>query len=346
MSQYTVARSNGPWCFIDTHSSVGMLLALFCYYLWLIVCWLIIILVYIAIGKLLIRDYKKACNLNNDAINGHNNIITKVPTIQRLQYYPLIFIFCWSFEIISIAYNLFDEDSLFIIKCLQAVFTNLYGAFNAILFFFVIHHYTSNHVTHKIPKRIKKKTRTQTPQSERESVDGIQVTATTNNYQTKTSHDEVSGTIITLNPIGCVEVVSPSSIWTPEHMLGAGNGYAFSLCGQHDEVLVTDDDCERSGKGKNVMLGYNEDEEDESELTDFYSDDDGVNVIDETDEEEHDGNDLMSGWKEEILNNIKQTTESLCHPTSGITGFSLLRNETDVKNDVLHKNSHSNSSRA
>ena len=136
-----------------------MLIAFFCYYLWLIIAWVLVILVYIAIGKLLVNDYKKAKRLNNDEINinNHNNIITKVPTIQRLQYFPLIFIFCWFWEILSISYSKLHSNDLFIIKVLQVTFTNLYGLLNTILFFYVIYKYNSNHIIHRDPKTIGKK---------------------------------------------------------------------------------------------------------------------------------------------------------------------------------------------
>lgn len=133
-----------------------MTIAFFCYYLWLFIAWVLVNLVYVAIGKLLINDYKKAKRLNDDEINrnNHNNIITKVPTIQRLQYFPLIFIFCWFWEILSISYNKLHSNPLFILKVFQVSFTNLYGLFNTILFFYVIYNYNSNHVTHRNPKTI------------------------------------------------------------------------------------------------------------------------------------------------------------------------------------------------
>ena len=133
-----------------------MTIAFFCYYLWLFIAWVLVNLVYVAIGKLLINDYKKAKRLNDDEINrnNHNNIITKVPTIQRLQYFPLIFIFCWFWEILSISYNKLHSNPLFILKVFQVSFTNLYGVFNTILFFYVIYNYNSNHVIHRNPKTI------------------------------------------------------------------------------------------------------------------------------------------------------------------------------------------------
>ena len=302
-----------------------MLIAFCCYYLWLIVCWIIIILVYIAIGRLLISDYKKAKNYNSDAINiqNHNVIITKVPTIQRLQYYPLIFIFCWFWEILSISYNYLNENNLFIIKCLQIFFTNLYGLFNAILFFFVIHHYTSNHVIYKNPKtsnskKIKRKTSKSAEMNPatNESVDGVLVTVTTN---TNKHHEEVSGTSISLNA-GMVEVVSPSSISTPEKMFNAAE---FSL--HNDEV--TDDEK----LIQNVIVGYNEDESD-----DFYSDEGDIAVI----EEEESAKDVITGWKDEIMNSMNQTKMSLIQQTNG-TCFNLLRNQDvlDMDERDVHRNS-------
>jgi len=167
--QYTMARSDGPWCFIDTRSSEGMTIAFFCYYLWLFIAWVLVNLVYVAIGKLLVNDYKKAKRLNDDEINrnNHNNIITKVPTIQRLQYFPLIFIFCWFWEILSISYNKLHPSPLFILKVFQISFTNLYGVFNTILFFYVIYNYNSNHVIYRNPKTIGNKKKNKKVKSSR-----------------------------------------------------------------------------------------------------------------------------------------------------------------------------------
>merc|ERR1712228_1024751 len=306
----------------DTHSSLGMLMAFCCYYLWLIVCWLIIILVYIAISKLLISDYKKAQNYNNDAINiqNHNNIITKVPTIQRLQYYPLIFIFCWFWEILSISYNYLNEENLFIIKCLQIFFTNLYGLFNALLFFFVIHHYTANHVIYKQPKTSNQKLKTSKQHSSKtnvsnESIDGVLVTVTTNTNCINKC-DEVSGTTVSLN-IGMIEVVSPSSVSTPDRVFS----HDFDL--KFDEQIdgVTDD----------------------ANISDF--DNGNIRVI----EEEESAKDVICGWKDEIINSMNQTKMSLVRETNG-TCFSLLRNESDVRDidqkdlrNILHRNSNSKS---
>merc|ERR1719433_982621 len=113
-----MARADGPWCFIDSSSPKGTLIAFLCYYLWLIVAWSLVILVYIGIGRLLVIDYKKAKRCNEDSINilNHNSIITTVPTIQRLQYFPLIFIFCFFWEILSIFYDSIGIDDVFIIK--------------------------------------------------------------------------------------------------------------------------------------------------------------------------------------------------------------------------------------
>eukprot|EP01084_Bolivina_argentea_P209640 357054_1 len=250
-----MARSDGPWCFINTHSSKGMTIAFFCYYLWLMVCWLVIILVYIAISKLLLNDYKKAKKYNADSINirNHNNIITKVPTIQRLQYFPLIFIFCWFWEILSISYNRWSSDNLYIIKFLQSTFTNLYGAFNTCLFLYVIYNYNSNSVIHRNPKTIGVKNNTKTTKKRRfrrrrkqttktDDDGGIAVTTTHTNE--RDLEDDLSGPTVSLD-VGNVSVMSPTSM--SDHEIN------------------------------NVTIGYNEDDTDE-----YCSDD--VGIIELTDE--------------------------------------------------------------
>ena len=185
-----------------------MAIAFFCYYLWLIVCWLIIILVYIAIGKLLMSDYKKAKQYNTDTINinNHNNIITKVPTIQRLQFYPLIFIFCWFWAILSISYNHWSSNNLFIIKILQISFTNLYGSFNTVLFFYVIYNYTSNHVIYRNPKTIgqKKNKKSKKPKKSKNIKRKNKVSYTQNN-------DNDCGVCVTVTTTNIHNIISKSN---------------------------------------------------------------------------------------------------------------------------------------
>eukprot|EP00484_Ammonia_sp_Unknown_P024483 CAMPEP_0197024262 /NCGR_PEP_ID=MMETSP1384-20130603/4849_1 /TAXON_ID=29189 /ORGANISM="Ammonia sp." /LENGTH=581 /DNA_ID=CAMNT_0042452619 /DNA_START=52 /DNA_END=1797 /DNA_ORIENTATION=- len=297
LQQYSVARSDGPWCFIDTHKPRGMVIAFFCYYLFLMVAWSVIILVYIAILRLLINDYNKAKKYNNDKINiwNHNNIITKVPTIQRLQFFPLIFIFCWFWEILSISYNKLQSNDLWAIKLTQTIFTNLYGLFNAILFFYVIYNYNSNEVKHRDPKTIgirkkkKKKTKEKKEKKakksksskkakpkkrnatsevdgdkeEKESVGGVDVTNTTTTRQTAAKTRKTNSNYLLVPNNGKDAEANDAELSGPTVSLGVGNVSVMS-----PTSISTEERVKKHRSSKVQVIADDEDDEDDDEEED------------------------------------------------------------------------------
>merc|ERR1719273_1447217 len=111
------------WCFIDSH-----VLRLTCYYLWVILVWLIIVILYIRIWR-----YVKHSNVD----------LNSIPTVSRLLYYPSIFFFCWFWSLLRRAWNVFDGDDdapIFIIGC-QIFFGNIYGFCNAVMYGWIVRHH-------------------------------------------------------------------------------------------------------------------------------------------------------------------------------------------------------------
>jgi len=308
----------------------------------------------------MINDYKKAKRYNDDTINihNHNNIITKVPTIQRLQYYPLLFLFCFFWNILGVSYNWLNDNNLFIIKCLQISFTNLYGLFNSILFFYVIYNYNSNHVIHRNPKQIniknkKKKRKWRRRRKRRNSKiktteindkksnsnnleeGGVTLTATTKEKSQKTEKsDDLSGPTVSLG-VGNISVMSPTSISSKNGDQNNGdNVVALSDIDDDDEWNETEYDLTDDPnilKTNNVTIGYNEDESDE-----FYDDDDtkrseqegNVGIIEEDEINDHQNETWIDG-----INGLFEKNKLL--PGLGDRGgFSLLRNES---NDIDEK---------
>lgn len=233
------------------------MLAIWCYALFVIVAYCGIVLVYFGIVRLLCNDYKKAKRLNGDSINvlKHNNIITKVPTIQRLQYFPLIFVVCFFWEMVSIFHHSFA------IKIMQIAATNLYSAFNALLFVYVLYNFSGNQVTYRNPNTIGTKRRRKCkskaaatddcpadrvcPEPELTVTDtqnGVMVTATTLTRPVEV--DELS--TISLN-IGNVLVMTPTAM-------------ATEVTDSVDDATLNSE--EQSQSMNDVVIGYNEDESD------------------------------------------------------------------------------------
>merc|ERR1712013_763998 len=217
-------------------------------------------------------------------------------TIQRLQYFPPCFVACWFWELLSVGYGALQSDKeLFIIKAMQISMTNLYGALNSLLFAYVIFNFSSNRVTQREPRHIrkanqklnKKLKKTQTNSKEKE-IKGVTVTATAttktrttqqflNVEQTQMQNDELSGLTVSLG-VGNVSVMSPTTLSVSAPMTSD----VFALDDENGEN-------EDSEKAMLVTVLYNEDESD-----DFFSSDDEeftlggaqVAVIDEEEEME------------------------------------------------------------
>merc|ERR1712154_99453 len=45
-----------PWCFIE-HSDIGIVLRLFCYYLWVVIVWFVIVILYVRIWKYIKQNH-------------------------------------------------------------------------------------------------------------------------------------------------------------------------------------------------------------------------------------------------------------------------------------------------
>ena len=119
--------NTSAWCFIE-QSEAGIILRLFCYYLWVVLVWFIIIYCYLRIWK-----YIKQNNIE----------LSSIPTVSKLLYYPLIFFFCWFWSLLRRAWNVFSingEAPLGIIG-LQIFFGNLYGFANAMLYGYIVRYH-------------------------------------------------------------------------------------------------------------------------------------------------------------------------------------------------------------
>ena len=105
------------WCFID-HSDTGILLRLFCYYLWVVIVWFIIVICYAQIWR-----YIKRNNVN----------LSQIPTVSKLLFYPMIFFVCWFWSLLRRAWNVMSDsgEAPVTLIGLQIFFGNLYGFANA-----------------------------------------------------------------------------------------------------------------------------------------------------------------------------------------------------------------------
>eukprot|EP01083_Nonionella_stella_P186162 680860_1 len=117
------------WCFIET-SKTGVLLRLFCYYLWTVIVCILICILYIRIYR-----YIEASGIKWE----------EIPTVQRLLWYPLIFFCCWFWALLRRAWNVFgDGEAPIALIGLQISITNLYGLFNAIVYGSILRHHLKN----------------------------------------------------------------------------------------------------------------------------------------------------------------------------------------------------------
>eukprot|EP01084_Bolivina_argentea_P086171 155753_1 len=122
--------NTSSWCFID-HSDAGILLRFFCYYLWVVLVWFIIVILYIRIWRF---------------IKKHKVELSSIPTVSKLLYYPLIFFFCWFWSLLRRSFNVFSSDGEAPIGIigLQIFFGNLYGLANAIMYGWIVRYHLKN----------------------------------------------------------------------------------------------------------------------------------------------------------------------------------------------------------
>lgn len=115
-------ENTGGWCYIKEGPD-GVLMQLFCDYIWCLFTWIFSMILYT-------RIITHVLTYNSD-----------LPIISQTRYYPLIFFVCWLFAVIRRTINSIGGTSPLWLVSLQIMFTNLYGLCNAVVWGLTIYHH-------------------------------------------------------------------------------------------------------------------------------------------------------------------------------------------------------------
>jgi hypothetical protein len=129
----TYGRS-GLWCWIDGNETLGVVWIWITFYgpLWLLI--IAVIIIYLTIAGYLLYRRKKLLDLTQ----GSNDMFARdIKVYMRLFGYPLIFLLVWLFPTINRLYQSISGGQFsFTLVLLHALFDQLQGFFNCILYFF------------------------------------------------------------------------------------------------------------------------------------------------------------------------------------------------------------------